>query len=143
MGTPEYMAPEQARDTAAADIRADIYALGCTLFCLLTGRPPFAGETAIEVMVKHATDAPPAVTDLRPDVPAGLADLIGRMLAKDPADRPQTPRGVADALKAIKAGSKTPPPMPAGSVFAGLQPVTMGVRRRQDTTPRWPWVVTT
>jgi predicted Ser/Thr protein kinase len=98
MGTPEYMAPEQARDTAAADIRADIYALGCTLFFLLTGRPPFRGGAAIEILTRQVTDAPPRVTDLRPEVPAHLADLISRMLAKDPAERPQTPREVATAL---------------------------------------------
>jgi hypothetical protein len=98
MGTPEYMAPEQARDTASADIRADIYALGCTLYFLLTGRPPFGGATAIELITKHVMDAPPRVTDLRPEAPAALADLIGRMLAKDPAERPQMPREVAKAL---------------------------------------------
>src|SRR5947208_7664406 len=83
MGTPEYIAPEQARDTASADIRADIYSLGCTLFYLLTGRPPFAGETPIEVMTKYLTDVPPAVAELRPDVPAELSALIGRMLTKE------------------------------------------------------------
>ncbi|HEY1378769.1 MAG TPA: protein kinase [Gemmataceae bacterium] len=118
MGTPEYIAPEQARNTAAADIRADIYALGCTLFCLLTGRPPFASGTAIEVMTKHIMDAPPRVTDLRPEAPAGLADLVARMLAKDPADRPQTPKDVADALTpfaktAVGAASRTAPESPA------------------------------
>src|SRR5439155_27059427 len=98
-GAPDYMPGEQPRDRASADIRAEVSALGCTLFHLLPGRPPFAGATPIEVVTRHLTDAPPAVTDLRPEVPASLADLIGRMLAKDPAERPQTPREVAEALK--------------------------------------------
>jgi Protein kinase domain/Putative zinc-finger len=109
MGTPEYMAPEQVRNTSAADIRADIYSLGCTLFYLLTGRPPFRGESAIDVVSKQVTDAPPRVTELRPDVPAELADLVDQMLAKDPAARPQTPRDVAKALAALtRAGGRSP-----------------------------------
>jgi hypothetical protein len=98
MGTPEYMAPEQAVNTKAADIRADIYALGCTLFCLLTGRPPFVGDSSLAIIVAQAQDAPPQVESLRPDVPGPLAALVGRMLAKDPAARPQTPKEVAVAL---------------------------------------------
>jgi hypothetical protein len=100
MGTPEYLAPEQARDTAAADVRADIYALGCTLFCLLTGRPPFRteGNDYLSVVLAHLEQPPPRVTDVRPDVPPPHADLIDRMLAKDPAGRPQTPGEVAAAL---------------------------------------------
>jgi hypothetical protein len=141
MGTPEYMAPEQARDTAAADVRADIYALGGTLFCLLTGRPPFAGATPIDVMLKHMQDAPPRVTDLRPEVPAGLADLIDRMLAKDPAARPQTPKEVAEALGAFaKPGAKVSPPRPAQSAFAGLPHVTMSAPR-PPRPRRWSWAV--
>src|SRR4051794_36080579 len=91
LGTPEYMAPEQALNTKDADVRADVYALGCTLFHLLTGRPPFSGDTPLAVVVAQMQEAPPAVESLRPEVPAGLADLVRRMLAKDPARRPQTP----------------------------------------------------
>ena len=98
MGTPLYMAPEQARDTTSADIRADIYSLGCTLFFLLTGRPPFEGPDVMSVVLKHVNETPPKVTDLRPEVPAGLATLIAKMLAKSREDRPQTPKEVAEAL---------------------------------------------
>jgi serine/threonine protein kinase/cyclophilin family peptidyl-prolyl cis-trans isomerase len=97
MGTPEFMAPEQAVNSKAADIRADIYALGATLYCLLTGRPPFTGDP-LAVIVAHSTDAPLPIESLRPDVPAPLAALVSRMLAKDPAQRPQTPKEVANAL---------------------------------------------
>jgi tRNA A-37 threonylcarbamoyl transferase component Bud32 len=123
MGTPEYMAPEQARDTAAADIRADIYALGCTLFFLLTGRTPFGGGTAIEILTRQVMDAPPRVTDLRPEVPSHLADLIGRMLSKDPAERPQTPKEVATALGPLtKRATPTAPDVELATSAAALQP---------------------
>src|SRR5437763_2469656 len=91
MGTPAYIAPEQAVDTATADVRADIYSLGCTLFELLTGRPPFVGDKPMAVILSHVNDAPPPLESRRPDVPAGLAELVARMLAKKPEDRPQTP----------------------------------------------------
>src|SRR5262249_48717004 len=98
MGTPQYLAPEQARDTKSADIRADIYSLGCTLYCLLTGRPPFPGDTPMQILVAHMEQAPPPLESLRPEVPPGLAALVARMLEKDPARRPQTPKEVAEAL---------------------------------------------
>jgi formylglycine-generating enzyme required for sulfatase activity/tRNA A-37 threonylcarbamoyl transferase component Bud32 len=132
MGTPEYMAPEQARDTAAADIRADIYSLGCTLFFLLTGRPPFAGGTAIEILTRQVIDAPPRVTDVRPEVPSHLADLIARMLSKDPAERPQTPKEVAKALAPLtKKATPTAPDVELATSAAALQP--LAARHR----PRW------
>src|SRR5205807_2585188 len=86
MGTPEYLAPEQALDTKNADVRADIYSLGCTLFCLLAGRPPFRAEEGqyLPVVMAHIEKEPPPVTDFRPDVPPELAALVARMLAKAP-----------------------------------------------------------
>jgi serine/threonine protein kinase len=98
MGTPEYIAPEQAQDSKKADIRADIYSLGCTLFFLLTGRPPFRGSDWLAVVMAHLKDAPPPLENWRADVPPELADLVTRMLAKDPAARLQTPKEVAEAL---------------------------------------------
>ncbi len=106
LGTPAYMAPEQAQKTKAADIRADIYSLGCTLFHLLTGREPFPGDDALNIIVAHLQDPPPPLESLRPDVPPGLAALVARMLAKDPDQRPQTPKEVAEALAPYgKAGA--------------------------------------
>ena len=76
---------------------------------------------------------------LRSEVPEPLAALVQRILAKDPARRPQTPREVAEALEAFtRPVGKTPPPMPAGSVFAGLPQVTMSARRPRKAKPRWP-----
>jgi serine/threonine-protein kinase len=99
MGTPDYLSPEQARNSHAVDIRADIYSLGCTLYFLLTGRPPFAAaETAMEKMLAHLSDEPPPVRSLRPEVPEELAAVLGKMMAKDPAARYATPADVAQSL---------------------------------------------
>jgi WD40 repeat protein len=94
MGTAEYLAPEQATDPRTADIRADIYSLGCTLFHLLTGRPPFEGGTVLEKIARHASAPLPPLTG----VPPGLAAVVARMTAKDPAHRYGTPADVAAAL---------------------------------------------
>jgi serine/threonine protein kinase len=98
MGTVDYMAPEQAIDSHAVDIRADIYSLGCTLFYLLTGQPPFPGGTEAEKLVKHQMKLPPDVREMRPEVPEHLAAILGKMLAKEPAQRFQTPGELLRAL---------------------------------------------
>ena len=87
MGTPAYMSPEQSQDAANVDHRADIYSLGCTLYVLITGRPPFQGNTAFEVMSKHQTEpiVPPEVLVKR--VPKDLSTIILKMTAKKPQDR--------------------------------------------------------
>src|SRR5262249_47972247 len=98
MGTPDYMAPEQATNAGQADIRADIYSLGCTLYFLLTGRPPYPGGTSVEKVLAHLRQKPQPVRELRSDVPTDLVRVIERMMARDPADRYQTPAEVAAAL---------------------------------------------
>jgi len=103
MGTPDYMAPEQAVDFHGADIRADIYSLGCTFYYLLTGQPTYTGTTA-QKMLKHQQGAIPDVRQARPGVPAAVADVLTHMLAKRPEDRYQTPGEVAAAL-AVLGGS--------------------------------------
>ena len=110
MGTADYIAPEQASDPGAADIRADVYALGCTLFHLLTGRPPFPDGGVREKLARHASTPLPALSALRPEVPPGLAAVVARMTAKDPADRPATPGAVAEALDPFcPVGDARPP----------------------------------
>jgi serine/threonine protein kinase len=90
IGTPAFMAPEQARDAASVDGRADIYSLGCTLYVLVTGRPPFEGRTFLELITKHATEPviPPEAIVKR--VPKSLSEIILRMVAKKPEERFQS-----------------------------------------------------
>ncbi|MBY0524780.1 MAG: serine/threonine protein kinase [Gemmataceae bacterium] len=101
LGTVDYQAPEQALDFHRADIRADIYSLGCTFFYLLTGKPPFgSGPLAVKLM-RHQQAEPPSLKERRPDVPDGLVAIVGRMLAKNPNARYQTPSQVAEALATL------------------------------------------
>jgi formylglycine-generating enzyme required for sulfatase activity len=110
MGTPAFMAPEQAKDAARADIRADIYSLGCTLYFLLAGRPPFSG-TQYDLWEAHREKTAAALNEVRKDVPAELAAVVAKMLAKAPAQRYQEPREVAQAFRPfVKAGLKSLPP---------------------------------
>jgi uncharacterized protein (TIGR03067 family) len=99
MGTPDYIAPEQATDAHTADIRADIYSLGCTLYDLLAGHVPFPEGTVIAKVMAHAERMPKPLTEIRKDVPPELARVIARMMAKDPAKRYQTPAEVVEALQ--------------------------------------------
>jgi serine/threonine protein kinase len=87
MGTPAYMAPEQAANAAGVDHRADIYSLGCSMYVLLTGRPPFEGKTALEVITKHKTEPIVRPEAIVKRVPAKLSEICLRMVAKRPEDR--------------------------------------------------------
>ncbi|MBI3468526.1 MAG: serine/threonine protein kinase, partial [Planctomycetes bacterium] len=98
MGTPDYIAPEQASDAHSADVRADIYSLGCTLYYLLAGRPPYPEGTFVQKLMSHVERSAKPLTELRKDIPPALAGLIDRMRAKDPSRRYQTPAEVAEAL---------------------------------------------
>jgi WD40 repeat protein/predicted Ser/Thr protein kinase len=98
LGTPEYVAPEQALDARQADARADIYSLGCTLYFLLAGRPPFPEGSALQKLMAHQQHTPPALADVRPDVPAQFVRIVERLMAKDPAQRCQTAAEVAEQL---------------------------------------------
>jgi serine/threonine protein kinase len=99
LGTPDYMAPEQARDARAIDIRADIYGLGCVLYHLLAGQPPFPDSNIISQMIRHATETPTPLAKFNPAVPDGLQQIVNRMMAKDPAGRYPTPERAAQALQ--------------------------------------------
>ena len=155
MGTAEYLAPEQALG-GRVDGRADLYALGCVLFALLAGQPPFRGATPVATMMMHANDPVPDVRTLRPQTPDWLAELVHDLLAKNPDDRPTGAASVAAALQAREslggaattvlpaAGAATtrrldavPPPLPAPG------PATVStVPARQETSP-WVWVLGT
>jgi tRNA A-37 threonylcarbamoyl transferase component Bud32 len=107
VGTVDYIAPEQLLNSDAVDIRADLYSLGCTLYHLLTGVPPFAGpdQTLIQKQRDHLLRAVPALRDSRSDVPTGLPAVLDRLLAKAPADRFATPAELARALEPYAAGA--------------------------------------
>ncbi len=99
LGTPDYIAPEQSLDAQKADIRADIYSLGCTLYYLLSGRAPFQGTSLYEVLQAHHVIEARPLNLVRPDVPWELAAVVAKMMAKDPDRRYQAPGEVAQALK--------------------------------------------
>jgi serine/threonine protein kinase/WD40 repeat protein len=108
MGTPEYLSPEQASNATTVDGRADIYALGCTLYHLLAGHPPFTGDTAFDVIYQQVHVPPPSLRKKRPDVPAGLERLVFRMMAKEPGQRYPTPAAVAQALTPYARARRSP-----------------------------------
>lgn len=110
VGTPIYMAPEQALADTNIDARADIFSLGCVLFQCLTGRVPFHGERIRAVLMKILHEEPPSVLELCPDVPPPLADLVSRMLSKDPASRPRDGSALAKELEQFDFSSASLPP---------------------------------
>lgn len=104
LGTVDYLAPEQARDSHGVDARADIYSLGCTLYFLLTGHPPFDEGTISQRLLAHQTKEVPNVRELRPEVPADLATICHKMLVKERSRRFQSAADVAAALQAFLRG---------------------------------------
>lgn len=98
LGTADYMAPEQALDSTAIDCRADIYSLGCTLFFLLTGRPPFQGSSVMSLLLKHRDAAIPSLVEARADAPPELEIIFKKMMAKNPGNRFQAMVEIVQAL---------------------------------------------
>jgi len=111
IGTPGYMAPEQARGDRNVGARSDVFALGCLLFECLTGKPPFTGDNVMAVLAKILLDEAPRVGVVRADVPEALDDLVARTLAKDPDERPRDGTQLAAELAglgAIATGERQP-----------------------------------
>jgi WD40 repeat protein/serine/threonine protein kinase len=98
LGTPDFIAPEQIVDSQRADIRADIYSLGCTLYFLLSGRPPFQATSIRDTLQAHQSLDAPLLSSVRPEVPAELSEVVAKMLRKEPDHRFQTPSEVAGVL---------------------------------------------
>jgi tRNA A-37 threonylcarbamoyl transferase component Bud32 len=140
LGTPEYVAPEQAADARDADIRADVYSLGCTLYFLLAGRPPFLSDTPLDMVLAHVHDDPLPLPQLRPEVPAELWAVVARMMAKDRAQRFATPREVAEALRPFAAPAQAPKGAGSGEtpVLAppAEEPTAPGPNPRRERAPR-------
>ena len=106
LGTPDYMAPEQARDPRLADVRADIYSLGCVLYQMLAGQPPFPDTNIINQMIRHATEQAKPLKTFNPAVPDGLQQIVNYMMAKDPKGRYPTPERAAQALQVFLAAAQ-------------------------------------
>jgi serine/threonine-protein kinase len=121
LGTFTYMAPEQADDARTVDARADLYSLGCTLYALVAGVPPFEGQ-GVELIARHIMEPPRPLASSVPEVPPGLDALVGRLLAKKPDDRPASAAEVADELERIGRSGPTArsrAPLVAVAVAAG------------------------
>src|SRR5262249_4650162 len=109
VGTPGYMAPEQARCVRHLTPAVDVSALGCVLFECLTGERAFSGDPLLALLAKLLPEEPPLLCDLRPDLPAPLSELVQRMLEKDPEKRPRDGAVVAAALGALDPGAASAP----------------------------------
>jgi tetratricopeptide (TPR) repeat protein len=116
IGTPAYMSPEQAVGDPHLDGRSDVYALGCVLYEMLSGHPPFMGTTPREVIARHTVDAVPPLRTARPTIPQNVDDSVVRALAKVPADRFPTAHDFAEAL----AGRLAARPSGSAALLAGL-----------------------
>lgn len=125
LGTAQYMSPEQIRGTTV-DARSDIYSLGITLFEMVGGRPPFAADSAMSLMMMHVTDPVPDLQQIRPDTPPGLVAIINKMLAKKPEERYQTAAELVGDLRRVQIGQEplgAVAPKPAPTVVESAVPV--------------------
>src|SRR5881296_1757577 len=103
VGTPGYMSPEQATGAMQLDGRSDVYSLGCVLYEMLAGHPPFLGTTAQEILARHSLDAVPPLRTIRPELPQAVEHAVRKALAKSPADRWRTPAAFSEALAQVLA----------------------------------------
>jgi serine/threonine protein kinase len=133
LGTFDYISPEQARDPRAADVRSDLYSLGCTMFFMLAGRPPFAEGTMVQKLLQHQQAEPPAIDELRPDVPRRLAGIIARLMEKDPLDRYRRPAELVADLVACAEAEDYP--------LSAQRPPAAPLLRPERGTSRLPWLV--
>ena len=149
IGTPDFLAPEQARNPMGVDIRADVYALGGTLYYILTGKVPFEGSNPTEKLLKHCTEPPPSLLAQRMDAPPPLEQIIHWCMAKPPEGRPQTPLQLALALQPFCPvappgyGGPTSGKYPvagSGLLSAGRHPVQQGTGTGSHTPIQPPAV---
>ena len=122
LGTFDYISPEQARDPRNVDVRSDLYSLGCTLFYILTGRPPFPEGTVLQKLLHHQEDTPPDVRVLNPKVPAQLASIVAKLMAKDRDRRYQTPEQLVRDLLIVAGALGLRSLSPEGLVWMTTTP---------------------
>lgn len=139
VGTPDYISPEQARDARSADIRSDLYSLGCTFYYLLAGQAPFGGATAMEKLIKHQLETPPPLPPSRRDVPEPVSAIITRLMAKRPEDRYQTPAELVRTLDQALAAVPTAPVAMATPVAtpAAAASANTPVEQSSETADNW------
>jgi serine/threonine protein kinase len=130
MGTPTYMSPEQCRGAGLVDQRSDVYALGCVLFTLLVGRPPFDAEGVGDIIAMHLREAPPLLSGLRPGIPLEIDRLVLRCLAKDPAQRFDNGGELASALDNLLAAPTQLRASSANMIYAVSLPTTLSSAAR-------------
>jgi serine/threonine protein kinase len=124
LGTADYLAPEQALDSHGVDGRADIYSLGATFYFLLTGTQPFVEGTVAQKLIWHQTRNPRSIRELRPEVPEGVVAVVEKMMAKDRAQRYQTPRELAEALEPwVQTSIEAPPEREMPTLSAAAQAI--------------------
>ncbi len=136
LGTFDYISPEQARDPRSADVRSDLYSLGCSFYFMLTGRPPFPEGTVLQKLLQHQGDDPPDPRNFRPDLPAEVTSILARLLAKNPNRRYQQPAELIAVLSDV--GER-----------AGLPSTAFAVNYRPQANHPWlqawfkhlPWIV--
>src|SRR5205807_3481393 len=131
LGTIDYMSPEQARDSGSADVRSDIYSLGCTWYHMLTGAPPFPEGSLIERLHKHSEAELPDIRQFNPKVPERVAAVLGKMLAKNPEERYQTP---AELLRDLEQNLTAPGPR-TPELLTGLAAGHAGEEDDEDEGP--------
>lgn len=137
LGTFDYISPEQARDPRNADIRSDIYSLGCTFFYMLTGRPPFPEGTVLQKLLQHQGDEPPDVRVYQPKIPLEIAQIIQKMMAKDPRQRYQDPNSLLEAL-VVAAEMLGLQPSGPGKIYWTMR----GKTNRHAIYRHIPWIST-
>jgi len=146
LGTPYYMAPEQVRGETNLDTRADIYSLGATLFHMVTGQFPFTGPNAGAIMARHLSDPVPSARDKHPEVSRATDELIQRMMAKDPADRPANPTELLGEIRNALAGrvhlrrktvGRRPTAGGRAEGAAGPRPTASGPRPTASSKATW------
>src|SRR5579884_2743971 len=122
MGTAYYISPEQAESGRLADTRSDLYSVATVLFEMLTGNPPFTGDTAVDIVIKHMNEKVPSVCRIRPDLPDDVDLFMQKAMAKLPVDRYATPREFMQALEQLEDHLQTVPPLPVRQGVGGRGP---------------------